>query len=1028
MNKGRVAWLVPPLKKGSGGHRTIFQNINYAVQYGYDCDIYFEEDGTSLDVVKRNLTQFFGKSLATNIYLGEELRGEYDLLMATGWHTTEAAQRIVCPRKAYFIQDYEPWFYPVGANYLTAKNSYHLGYRSITIGRWLSHQIQTESKTPTAYFDFCADLDVYHYDKLSKEDAICCIYQPKKDRRCGDLLLRALRIVKEQRPQLNIYLYGSTDKAQIDFAATELGIITPEECNDLYNRCKLGISMSATNPSRIPFEMMAAGLPVVELYRDNNLYDLPDSATLLAVPNPISVAQAILELLDNSARRTQMSQAGVDFMRERPLELGYQQFITALDAILTGDTLVQESPQKLYQQATAAFAASRPNPQNQIIAKSKHALSEIKHKGAFLAKLAQPKNFAKAYKLLKNGGVGEFKNRLKARLQYQYADQRYQYQDFLRLTRPTTQELEQQRKTHFNYRPCFGVAIPLYNTKPEYLQDLLDGFKAQTYTNFKLFMVDASPAEDGKTILTDRMCAEAEADPRIIYRILDQNEGIAGNTNQAIQLALADSDVTHIALCDHDDFVEPDAFYQYAKVLNKDQNVKIIYSDEDVVRMKDDPEAYYVMKPDFNPYLLESCNYINHFFVCEKALLGTIKTKDGLYEQPAYDGAQDYDLYLRLVEKVLKLDQKLTPQETEKIKSAVYTSSTIYHVPKVLYHWRAAENSTAQDPHNKLYAFDAGKRALEAYYQRRKIAVSAVEYTDVWGTYRTKYNLSDEPLISVIIPNKDHAADLKKAIESVKQGTYQNLEFIIVENNSTEAATFAYYDELKSDKQVKVVYYEGEYNYSAVNNYGVQHASGDVLLLLNNDIEMIAPDSIREMLAILERKSVGAVGAKLLFPDGEVQHAGVIVGFGGSAGHIFYRLRPEFSYGNRANCVANYSAVTAACLLVRKSTYEQVNGFDEDFAVTFNDVDFCLKIRAFNELIVYTPHAQFYHHESKSRGVDTKDDHKRKRMEQEAEHLRTKWPEIYRLGDPYYNPNFTLRRFDCSLKEDLKESPPSGSR
>lgn len=641
----------------------------------------------------------------------------------------------------------------------------------------------------------------------------------------------------------------------------------------------------------------------------------------------------------------------------------------------------------------------------------------IRRRTGFVAGFARPQNLAKAIEIYKKGGIKEFSRRLKARFQYQYAEQRYQYQDYLKANRPTTQELDQQRKTHFSVRPCFGAVIPLYNTKPEYLSDLLGSFKSQTYTNFKLFMVDASPAKDEKTVLSDQILAESTEDPRIIYKVLGQNNGIAGNTNVAIDLAMKDADVTHIALCDHDDFIEPDTFYQYVKVINKYKNVKIIYSDEDVVKFKDDPDAYYVMKPDFNPYLMESCNYINHFFICEKELLKKIKTSDGLYERPEYDGAQDYDLYLRLINEALKLDKKLKKEEAKKIKEAIYTSSTIYHIPRVLYHWRAAETSTAQDPHNKMYAFDAGRRAIEEYYRQNKVNNTIVEHTEVLGTYRTKYQLSDEPLVSVIIPNKDHVSDLKKAIDSVRSGNYKNLEFIIVENNSTNPETFKYYDELKQQENIKVVYFKGGYNYAAVNNFGEKSASGEILLLLNNDIEMINPNSISEMIAILERDQVGAVGAKLLFPDGELQHAGVVIGFGGSAGHIFHHQRPEFSYGNRANCVANYSAVTAACLMLKKSTYDKIDGFDEGFVVAFNDVDFCLKIRALGDLIVYTPHAEFYHFESKSRGADTTSE-QLQRVEQEAERLRQKWPEIYQKGDPYYNKNFSLQRFDCSLKKN----------
>lgn len=1023
MAKGRIAWIIPPLQKGSGGHRTIFQNLNYATKSGYVNDIYFESVRTDQDLtkIKKNLVEYYGNILVDNVYIGTELQAEYDLVMATGWHTAEVVKLMECPRKAYFIQDYEPWFYPVGTNYFIAEQSYHYGFHSITIGRWLAQRIQNESKQEVAFFDFCADLDTYHHDHTAKENAICCIYQPDKDRRCSSILLMALRMIKIKYPDLTIYLYGSNMPAGVDFEVTELGIVSPEECNQLYNKCQLGVSMSATNPSRIPFEMMASGLPVVDLYRENNLYDLPDQATLLADPNPNALAAAILKLLEDEKLRGQMSQAGLNFMQDKPLEKGYQQFTAALDTIFADQSFQPENFTPSYQKPAikdpfSPILMPSPTPQSSKPKPKRHqTLSNFKRKVGFVAHTLDPHNLKKAYQILQKGGPKEFVRRLKSRLHYQYAEQRYQYRDYLRITRPTAKELDAQRKTHFSYRPCFGVVIPLYNTKSEYLKDLLDSFRAQTYTNFKLFMVDASPVENGKTILTDKMRIEAENDPRITYKILGRNDGIAGNTNQAIELAMNDADITHIALCDHDDFIESDALYQYAKVLNQDKNVKIIYSDEDVVKFKDDPDAYYVMKPDFNPYHMESCNYINHFFVCDKDLLKQIKTKDGLYEQPEYDGAQDYDLYLRLIEKALELDRNLEKQEKDKITGAFYTSSTIYHIPKVLYHWRAAENSTAQDPHNKMYAFDAGKRALEAYFKRRGLDV-LVEHTDILGTYRIKYHLKHQPLVSVIIPNKDHVADLKTTISSVKKGTYQNLEFIIIENNSTEPETFAYYDELKKEKDIKIVYFDGEYNYSAINNFGVKSASGDILLLLNNDIEMIDSDSISEMVAIVERDGVGAVGAKLLFPDGELQHAGVIAGLGGSAGHIFHHLRPEFSYGNRANCVVNYSAVTAACLMVKKSTYEKVGGFDESFAVAFNDVDFCLKIRTLGELVVYTPYAKFYHYESKSRGADTSGE-KLQRMEQEAEKLRQKWPELYLNGDPYYNNNFTTQRYDCSLRE-----------
>lgn len=588
-----------------------------------------------------------------------------------------------------------------------------------------------------------------------------------------------------------------------------------------------------------------------------------------------------------------------------------------------------------------------------------------------MTQLVHSNNIKKVYQIIRRGGVKEFSHRLKAKFQYHPAKRQREYQKFLRATRPTESELAKQRQTNFEYRPCFGVVIPLYNTKPEYLRDLLDSFKTQTYADFKLFMVDASPSKNGKTSLTDFIRAEAKTDSRIIYQVLTQNAGIASNTNQAIHLAMQDTAVTHIALCDHDDFIEPETFFEYAKILNQNHNVKIIYSDEDVVRFKDDPKASYVMKPDFNPYLLESCNYINHFFVCDKELLEKIKTEDGLYEQPEYDGAQDYDLYLRLVDETLKLDHKLKPQESYKIKNAVYTSSTIYHLPKALYHWRAAENSTASDPHNKLYAYDAARRALAAHLERQGIKHATVERTEAIGTYRMKYQLESKPLVSVIISNPDNTANLDRTISSLQSGTYQNLEFIITEG-----------------------YFE------------VKDAHGDILLFLDSNLEMLAPDSIAEMVAILERANVGAVGAELLFSSDKLEHAGIIVGLEADSGHIFYRMNPKFTYGNRASCVTNYSAASSSCLMVKKSTYREVNGFDEELSELLRGIDFCLKIRALGKQVVYTPYAQFLY--CKKPLVTPTPEEKRR--------FRDKWPEIYHIGDPYYNHNFSLERSDCTLK------------
>lgn len=642
-------------------------------------------------------------------------------------------------------------------------------------------------------------------------------------------------------------------------------------------------------------------------------------------------------------------------------------------------------------------------------------LSQLGYRVYTGASVLRLQSIKKAYLTLKNDGSAAFWGKLRARIRATLMNQNYQYQKYLRSIRPTSRQLAWQRHQNFDFEPVYGIIVPLYKTRPEDLRDLLDSFIEQTYSHFKLFLVDASPVEHGKTCITDLVQEYSQADDRLVYTILGSNQGISANTNRGIELAMKDKSITHIGLCDHDDFIEPDTFYEYTKVLNEHPSVKIIYSDEDVVRFKGDKAAYFVCKPDFNLFQLENCNYINHFFVCEKSLLKQVKTKDGLYERPDFDGAQDYDLYLRLIPEVLKLDSSILAdkksQDRDKTKQALYTSSTIYHVPLPLYHWRAGDGSTAQDPKNKLYAFEAGKHALEEYFNVMHIPVESVDHTKTFGTYRVKYHLEKSPLVSIIIPNKDHIDDLKKAISSIRAGSYQNFEFVIVENNSEDPKTFAYYDELKKDPKVRILHYKGKFNYSAINNYGAKHAKGELLLLLNNDTEMTHPDSLAEMVAIAERPSVGVVGARLLYADGTIQHAGVVIGVGGSAGHVYYGDYPDFTYGNRANCTLCYSAVTGACLMLKKSTFDKVNGLDENLAVAFNDIDLCLKVRALGLLVVYSPYAQFNHYESKSRGLDSESQEKRLRMEREAGILRDHWPAIMQQGDPYHGANFTLTEY-----------------
>ncbi len=351
VRKKRIAWVIPYPGKGSGGHRTIIQNVNALIKAGYECDIYVEEDYLSTnELLSEKINEYYG-FCAANSYVGIVLRMEYDLVFATGWTTIEFVKNLKCDKKAYFIQDYEPWFLPMGDNYIKTENSYKLGYSPITIGKWLSYKMINEYNLDSQYFDFCADLSVYKKLKdVKKENAICYIYQPEKPRRCDDLGIKALKIVKKIKPDVKIYLYGSSAKKEFDFDVEKLGIIPIEKCNELYNKCKLGFCISASNPSRIPFEMMASGLPVVEIYKENNLYDFPEGGIKLSEASPEAVATTIIDLLENEKKLNNMSKIGSEYMKDYPLERGFEQFVNAVNNLFKDNVEINNKIEMTYKE------------------------------------------------------------------------------------------------------------------------------------------------------------------------------------------------------------------------------------------------------------------------------------------------------------------------------------------------------------------------------------------------------------------------------------------------------------------------------------------------------------------------------------------------------------------------------------------------------------------------------------------------------------------------------------------------------
>lgn len=402
IRKKRIAWVIPYPGRGSGGHRTIIQNVNALIRHGYECDIYVEDNGISTSQqVAKEIDEYY-ETCAANVYSGIYLRCEYDLIFQTGWQVIDFVKSLESDLKGYFIQDYEPWFFPMGDKYIDIENSYRLGYKNITIGKWLSHKMMDEFNSPSQYFDFCADLNVYKpLDNVKKENAICYIFQPEKPRRCDVLALKALKLVKEIKKDVKIYVYGSNTDKPIDFEVERLGIIPIEKCNKLYNKCVVGLCMSASNPSRIPFEMMAAGLPVVELYRENNLYDFPDDAVLLAEPSCEGVATALIYLLENEEVRSCMSAAGIRYMKDYPLEKGYQQFLNAVDNVLNNNVNEIKNIDKLYKKSPVL-------PSDEVIKCSKELLKvteEVRSDSDIKRKIRKIKRKIRS-------GLGKIKRRL----------------------------------------------------------------------------------------------------------------------------------------------------------------------------------------------------------------------------------------------------------------------------------------------------------------------------------------------------------------------------------------------------------------------------------------------------------------------------------------------------------------------------------------------------------------------------------------------------------------------------------------
>ena len=578
---------------------------------------------------------------------------------------------------------------------------------------------------------------------------------------------------------------------------------------------------------------------------------------------------------------------------------------------------------------------------------------------------------------LRQYGLKEFRVRLSERFEEVETD----YADWCKKDVLTPQERVLQTEKEWENPPLISVVVPVFATPEQFLREMIESVTAQTYPHWELCIADGSP----DVSVTQSVIGEYLSDRRIRYKRLEKNLGISGNTNEAFAMAKGE----YIALFDHDDLLCENALFEVA-LAAREQNADVIYTDEDKIKGASKERYQPNFKPDFNLDLLRANNYICHLLVVRRALLAEV---GGLRQE--YDGAQDHDFILRCTE----LTQRIA------------------HVPKVLYHWRVHEASTADNPLSKAYAFDAGKRAV-ADHIRRCGEEAEVTDTKFPGFYRVKYRVEGEPLVSILIPNKDERDTLRACLTSIKEkSTYRNYEIIIIENNSTEKETFDYYKEIDGKDRVRVVYWKEGFNYSALNNFGSTFAGGEYLLCLNNDITVITPDWLERMIGQCQRRKVGIVGARLYYPDNTIQHAGVIVGIGGVAGALFVGMPRERSgYLRKAILQQDLSAVTAACMMVDRRAWEAVGGFDEKLAVAFNDIDFCLRVREQGYLVVYEPNVELYHYESKSRGYEDTPE-KKQRFQSEINFIQERWKQFLQEGDPYYNPNFSLKTCDYSLNK-----------
>lgn len=557
-----------------------------------------------------------------------------------------------------------------------------------------------------------------------------------------------------------------------------------------------------------------------------------------------------------------------------------------------------------------------------------------------------------------------------------------QYKIWMEKNELTKEEIERQKAYKFNFSPKISIVVPMYNTDEIFFKELVESIENQTYSNWELCLADGSETQN------ESLKQYYEKNKKIKYKFLNENKGISENTNKAIEMATGE----YIGFLDHDDLISQDALFEMVKVINENQNAEFIYSDEDKIDEQYERfEPYF--KPDYSPETLACNNYITHFVVVKKELLDRVGKLNS-----EFNGAQDFDFVLR----------------------ATSEAKDVVHISKILYHWRVHKSSTANVADAKPYAYEAGKKAVEAHLKRMGRNGIVEDGQDVPGIYKIKYEIEGNPKVSILIPNKDNINLLKTCIDSIlKLTTYKNYEIVVIENNSEKKETLEYYNEISKNENVRILN-SGikEFNYSKIINFGVQNVDSEFVIQLNNDTKILNSDWLENMVGYAQNKEIGAVGARLYYEDKTIQHAGIIVGLSGIAGNMLVNLPyGKHAYFGREAATRNVAAVTGACLLCRRELYEEVGFMDEEkFKVAFNDVDFCLKLLEKGYRNIYNPYVELIHYESKSRGYEyTKE--QEERFNKESENFKTKWKK-YIDYDPYYNINFSRKSCNYDINID----------